>query len=73
MVAMISGVTAVRGTVMQGSVKNRMSPSSTAWMETPLSSSRMVMVSGAGSDNFVSPLRQKCVNVCPGSGWLSVS
>src|ERR1039457_6205979 len=50
MVAMISGVTAVRGTVMQDRVRNRISPSNTACRETPLSSSLMVMVSGAGSE-----------------------
>ena len=46
---MISGVMEARGTTMHGSERNMMSPCTTAWMETPLSVSRMFSESGDGS------------------------
>ena len=47
---MMSGVMAASGTTVQTSERNRMSPWSTARTVTPLSTSRMLRVSAAGSE-----------------------
>ena len=69
-VRMICGVILRCGTTMQGRAeKNRMSPSSTAWMVTPLVDFANVQRVGRRLGDFVSPLREQGVNLAHEWGW----
>src|ERR1035438_2419779 len=69
MLAMISGVIVARATAMHGRVRNRMSPASTAWTMTPLSTSRILIVEGAGSETSY-PCSARIVCIWPRNGQM---